>query len=161
VHAGLGSNLGRGFPYPVPPGLRFSEVVGLQWQDVDYTNHCIHVRRTWIDGKTSKRLKTKKSRPAAPMAAELAQFLREWHKVTVYGKPTDWVFASSRRRGRTPRAGNMLVSNHLRPAAIKARVNLKPGQRFGFHNLPAAFAQKFADHRAEGGRSHESGHSPS
>src|SRR6266853_1497712 len=37
--------------------------------------------------------------------------------------------------GRTPRVGNMLVADHLRPAAIKAGVNLKPGQRFGFHNL--------------------------
>ena len=29
----------------------------------------------------------------------------------------------------------MLVADHLRPAAIKAGVILKPGQRFGFHNL--------------------------
>jgi integrase len=29
----------------------------------------------------------------------------------------------------------MLVADHLRPAVIKAGVNLKPGQRFGFHNL--------------------------
>ncbi len=31
--------------------------------------------------------------------------------------------------------GNMLVADHLRLAAIKAGINLKPGQRFGFHNL--------------------------
>ncbi len=31
--------------------------------------------------------------------------------------------------------GNMIVADHLRPAAIKAGVVLKPGQRFGFHNL--------------------------
>jgi len=29
----------------------------------------------------------------------------------------------------------MTVADHLRPAAIKAGVVLKPGQRFGFHNL--------------------------
>jgi integrase len=29
----------------------------------------------------------------------------------------------------------MTVADHLRPAAIKAGVILKPGQRFGFHNL--------------------------
>jgi hypothetical protein len=29
----------------------------------------------------------------------------------------------------------MIVANHLRPAAIKAGVYLKPGWRFGFHNL--------------------------
>ena len=116
-------------------GLRFSELAGLQWQDVDYASQCIHVRRTWIDGKMSERLKTKKSRSAVPMAAVLAQFLREWQQSTLYGKPTDWVFASRRTHGRTPRVGNMLVSDHLRPAAIKAGVILKPGQRFGFHNL--------------------------
>ena len=29
----------------------------------------------------------------------------------------------------------MIVAEHLRPAAIKAGVILKPGQRFGFHDL--------------------------
>jgi integrase len=116
-------------------GLRFSEVAGLQWQDVDYANECIHVRRTWIGGKVSEQLKTKQSRSAVPMAGELAQFLRDWQKETPYGNPTDWVFASSKTHGRTPRVGNMIVADHLRPAAIKAGVVLKPGQRFGFHNL--------------------------
>ena len=115
--------------------LRFSEVAGLQWQDVDYANECIHVRRKWIGGRASEELKTKKSRSAVPMAAVLAQFLREWQNATAYGKSTDWVFASAKTHGRTPRVGNMLVADHLRPAAIKAGVVLKPGQRFGFHNL--------------------------
>src|ERR1700719_650645 len=92
-------------------GLRFSELAGLQWQDIDYANQCIQVRRTWIDGRISQRMKTKKSRSAVPMAAVLAQFLREWQKTTLYGKPTDWVFASRRTHGRTPRVGNMLVAD--------------------------------------------------
>ena len=65
----------------------------------------------------------------------LAQLLREWQQTTLYGKPTDWVLASRRTHGKTPRVGNMPVSDHLRPAAIKAGVILKQGQRFGFHNL--------------------------
>ena len=92
-------------------------------------------RRTWVDGHTSEELETKQSRSAVPMAGELAQFLREWRKGTAYGSPTDWVFASPKTHGRTHRVGNMLVADHLRLAAIKAGINLKPGQRFGFHNL--------------------------
>jgi site-specific recombinase XerD len=34
----------------------------------------------------------------------------------------------------------MLAADHLRPAAIKAGVNLKPGQRFGFHNFRHSLA---------------------
>ena len=60
-------------------GLQFSEIAGLQWQDIDYTHERIHVRRTWIDGKISEKMKTKQSRSAVPMATELAQVLREWH----------------------------------------------------------------------------------
>ncbi len=116
-------------------GLRFSELAGLQWKDVNYANQLIHLRRTWIDGVISERMKTKKSRSAIPMAPVLAELLREWQQETAYGKPSDWVFASQKTHGRTPRVGNMLVSDYLRPAALKAGVILKPGQRFGFHNL--------------------------
>jgi integrase len=116
-------------------GLRASELAALEWRNVDYEKSQIHVRRSWIHGVISERLKTKKSRSVVPMAPMRSEFLREWQRETAYGKSTDWVFASVRTHGRTPRVGNMLVSDHLRPAAIKAGVNLNPGQRFGFHNL--------------------------
>lgn len=35
---------------------------------------------------------------------------------------------------------SMLAADHLRPAAIKAGVNLKPGQRFAFHNIRHSLA---------------------
>jgi integrase len=58
---------------------------------------------TWIDGHTSEKSKTKKSLSAAPMAAELAQVLRERQKTTAYGNPADWVFASPKTHGRRHR----------------------------------------------------------
>jgi integrase len=66
----------------------------------------------------------------------LAAFLREWQRQTVYCGPGDWVFASDRLNGKQPRTANMLVEDHLRPAAVRAGV-IKEGEkvRFGFHNL--------------------------
>jgi integrase len=101
-------------------GLRWLEIAGLQWQDVDWSGNRIYLRRTFIDGKIAGRLTTKKSKSAGAMAPLLARFLREWHGATVYAGPTDWVFASGKEKGRIPRVGNMLVSDHLRPAAIKS-----------------------------------------
>jgi len=53
-----------------------------------------------------------------------------------------WVHygASSRLKGRQPRTASILAADHLRPAAIAAGVVLKPGQRFGFHNLRHSLA---------------------
>jgi|ERR1035437_9914950 integrase len=65
----------------------------------------------------------------------LADCLRAWQAETTYAQPRDWVFASKRSKGRTPRSGDILAADHLRPAAIAAGVHLKEGQRFGFHNL--------------------------
>jgi integrase len=59
---------------------------------------------------------------------------------TPYARQSDWIFASSRLRGRQPRTASILAADHLRPAAIAAGVVLKPGQRFGFHNLRHSLA---------------------
>ena len=53
-------------------GLRLSEPAGLQWQDIDYANQCIHVRRTWIDERISEQLNTKKSRSAVRISQPAA-----------------------------------------------------------------------------------------
>jgi integrase len=64
-----------------------------------------------------------------------------WHEETTYAQPTDWIFASIRRKGKQPRVANMLVEDYLRPAAVKVGV-LKEGEkvRFGFHNLRHSLA---------------------
>jgi integrase len=120
-------------------GLRYSEIAGLRWQDVDWDNNQIHVRRRWIRGNISQP-KSKKSQAPVAMAPLLAKYLRAWQVETAHAKLTDWVFASDKTHGRTPRVGNMLCVDYLRPAAIKAGVKLEQGQRFGFHNLRHSLA---------------------
>jgi len=71
----------------------------------------------------------------------LAQFMLAWKKATPYSEPSDWVFASFRCKGKQPRVANMLVEDHLKPAAVNAGVLTEndPG-RFGFHNLRHSLA---------------------
>jgi integrase len=121
-------------------GLRISECLGLQWQDVSFEVSQIHVRRTWTCGAIGLP-KSKASQAPVPLHHLLAQFMQGWKDMTPYSQPTDWVFPSFRTRGRRPRTANMLVEDHLRPAAVDAGVLSKgDSRRFGFHNLRHSLA---------------------
>jgi integrase len=121
-------------------GLRISECLGLQWQDVNFSESIISVRRTWTCGRVGVP-KSKASHAPVPLHPLLAEFMQEWQNATPYPEAGDWVFVSLKLKGRQPRTANMLVEDHLRPAAIRAGV-LKEGEkvRFGFHNLRHSLA---------------------
>ena len=102
-------------------GLRISECLGLQWQDVGFAEGMIHVRRTWTCGRVGLP-KSKASRAPVPLHPLLAEFMFHWKQVTAYSEPSDWVFPSLRLKGKQPRVANMLVEDYLRPAAMKAGI---------------------------------------
>ena len=131
-------------------GLRISECLGLQWQDVDFANAMIYVRRTWTCGQIGLP-KTKASKGPVPLHRLLAEFMTRWKVKTAYPKSADWVFPSLRLKGKQPRVANMLVEDYLRPAAAKAgilsshrdengRLVEDDPRRFGFHNLRHSLA---------------------
>lgn len=121
-------------------GLRISECLGLQWQDMSFERSLIHVRRTWTERKVGAP-KSKASQAPVPLHPLLADFLLGWKRQTPYAQPADWVFASFKLKGRQPRVANMLVQDYIRPAAVKAGVLAKDDpRRFGFHNLRHSLA---------------------
>ena len=131
-------------------GLRISECLGLQWQDVSFADGMIHVRRTWTCGQVGLP-KTKASKGPVPLHPLLAEFMRCWKEKTPYSEPGDWLFPSFRLKGKQPRVANMLVEDYLRPAAAKAgilslhrddrgRLIENDPRRFGFHNLRHSLA---------------------
>jgi len=86
-----------------------------------------------------------------PLHQLLAEFMLLWKQKTTYSQIGDWVFPSTRLNGRQPRVANMLVEDHLRPAAVKAgilsshsdnhgRLVDDDPRRFGFHNLRHSLA---------------------
>ncbi|PYV73863.1 MAG: hypothetical protein DMG97_10140 [Acidobacteria bacterium] len=131
-------------------GLRISECLGLQWQDVNFADAIIHVRRTWTCGRVGLP-KSKASKGPVPLHPLLSEFMFRWKEQTPYSERGNWVFPSFRLNGKQPRVANMLVEDYLRPAAVKAGVLASrwddkgrliddDPRRFGFHNLRHSLA---------------------
>jgi len=97
-------------------GVRISEAMGLKWEDIDYQNKQINLRRVWVKDTIVERLKTDDSEAPVPLTDLLADCLRGWQRETMYARPTDWIFASTRSKGRKPRSSSVLTFDHLRPA---------------------------------------------
>src|SRR6266853_2979179 len=131
-------------------GLRISECLGLQWQDVSFAEAVIQVRRTWTCGQVGWP-KSKASKGPVPLHPLLAEFMFRWKQKTPYSQPGDWVFPSFKLKGQQPRVANMLVEDYLRPAVVKGgilsshrddegRLVDDDPRRFGFHNLRHSLA---------------------
>jgi integrase len=72
-------------------GLRISECLGLQWQDVGFDESLIRVRRTWPWGRVGAP-KSRASQAPVPLHSLLAHFMNAWKRQTLYPQPQDWVF---------------------------------------------------------------------
>jgi integrase len=70
----------------------------------------------------------------------LADALRSWHRETLYAKPEDWIFPSTKLKGITPLSASMTTAAKIRPAAIKVGIRLEASQRFGFYNFRHSLA---------------------
>lgn len=124
--------------------LRPEECFGLKWQDFDWQKGQIDIRRGWSKGKETAG-KNRKSMTQVVMHRALAEALLVWRRETPYAGDNDWVFASARSKGETPRSAGVAGQDYLRPAAVKAGVIPKGYKgRFGWHNLRHSLATFFA-----------------
>ena len=116
-------------------GLRISEILALRWSDVDWENASIRVTRAYVYGKFGPP-KSRASKRPVPLHPLLAALLEAWRKQTCYPGECDFIFPSVRLKGKKPPRANMLVANHLQPAARKAGIV----GRVGFHTLRRTLA---------------------
>ena len=80
------------------------------------------IRQTFVHGKIQLGSKTKLSKSTVALHPILAQLLKDWRAETPYAGDNDYVFASRKTSGKTPRYGSVVVEDHLRPATIRAGV---------------------------------------
>jgi integrase len=115
-------------------GLRRGELIGLQWQDIDFQDLVIHVRRSvvlMVHGST----KTEASAKDVPLDAELAESLKRLRASSPYNGETDWVFASATMKGKQPLWPDSLWRRHGKPAVKAAKVT----KRVGYHTFRHTF----------------------
>jgi integrase len=82
-------------------GLRVSELLALQWRDVDWLNGKLRIERAIVMQNLDE-VKTTASRKHMAIAPELLEVLKLWHSLTQFSEPTDWIFASTVKLGRLP-----------------------------------------------------------
>ncbi len=87
-------------------GLRPTEAFGLKWEDLDWEKGQINIRRGWSKGKETPG-KTKGSMTQVAMHPDLARALQEWRRESLYHLDSDWVFASTKLKGRRPRSAGV------------------------------------------------------
>jgi integrase len=110
-------------------GPRVSEAFGLQWQDFDLNENVVSFRRGFVQGRITP-LKTEASRANLPLPEEVAELLRQWHSITPYNQPRDWIFASPYTHGQRPFWPAQLLKTHIKPVALAAGL---PG--IGWHSF--------------------------
>ena len=110
----------------VSTGLRQSELFGLKWGDIDFSQGTMNVTRSIVYGVVGA-CKTESSQKPVPVHRLVADALLAWGKQSAYTKADDWIFASRRHRGRHPFRGQAILRKYVRPVAEKVGIQKSIG----------------------------------
>jgi integrase len=116
-------------------GIRRSELMGLQWHDVDFISGRINIVRSVVDQAIGT-CKTEVSRRPVPMDDSIAQGLLAWRKQSTYTAADDWVWASPKMGGKQPLWLSTIMRYYIRPAARRAGIN----HNIGWHTFRHTFS---------------------
>jgi integrase len=116
-------------------GMRRSELMGLQWCDLDFFEMRINIVRSVVD-QVIGNCKTEASRKPVVMDEHIAQVLKAWRQESVYTASTDWVWASPQKKGRQPLWLATVMRYYIQPAARRAGITKK----IGWHTFRHTFS---------------------
>jgi integrase len=105
----------------VSTGLRQSELFGLKWGDIDFSQGTMNVTRSIVYGVVGP-CKTESSQKPVPVHPLVAEALSAWRKQSTYTKANDWILASRRHRGRHPFWGKAILRKYVRPVAQRVEI---------------------------------------
>jgi integrase len=120
-------------------GLRLGELLGLQWQDIDFEARVLHVRRQYTRVRELSAPKTAKALRRVPLSSEDVAFLRRHKLASRFSRDEDFVFPSL--------AGGPLGHRNVQRRGFEpARDLAELPKEVTFHDLRHAFAS-IAAHR--------------
>jgi integrase len=102
-------------------GLRRGELIGLRWEDVDFEQLILHVRRSVV-AMVEGAPKTEASKKDVPLDAQTAESLFAWRQTCAYPASHDWVFASPAMKGKQPYWPGTQWRYYGKPALKRARI---------------------------------------
>lgn len=103
-------------------GLRASELIGLEWDAIDFNNKTITVKKQIVKGNHKTTLKTSKSRRIIPIVKTLEPFLMNQFNIT--GKFNSSVFLTERSKKHFHSAGKIREQIWI-PTLEKAKVKFR------------------------------------
>jgi integrase len=116
-------------------GMRISEILGLQWGDVDFERRTLTIERSVV-GKYEGETKTIASADVLPLHEVLVQELQAWKAREK--DVNDWLFGNI-DTGR-PYHADSLRQDHLAPAGRKAGI-----PNLGWHNFRHTYRSRLGD----------------
>jgi integrase len=118
-------------------GARQSELLGLQWADLDFDGGVVHVRRQLDRSGSYTEPKTPKALRGVVLMPSLAALLEEHQVRSPYGEATDPVFATATGR---PMYYRNVTRRGLTAAITKAGLAREGEPRLRFHDLRHTYA---------------------
>ncbi len=109
-------------------GLRASEVMGLQWRDINWEDLTLMVEQGSVGARLTK-LKNEVSKKPVPLDPDLATELLNHRKRSIQTQPTDFIFGSEVNMGK-PRWQDSIREDHIKPAALRANLG-----KVGWHTF--------------------------
>jgi site-specific recombinase XerD len=116
-------------------GMRRSELMGLQWHDLDFIGRRINIVRSVVDQAIGK-CKTEASRKPVVMDEHIVQALIAWRQESTHTAPADWVWASTQMAGMQPLWLSTIMRYYIQPAARRTGINKK----IGWHTFRHTFS---------------------
>ena len=116
-------------------GLRRGELIALKWQDANFEELELSVTRS-IYRQVVGPCKTEASQKPVPLDPWIAEELLTWRRASPYNQPEDWIFASTRKKGKQPYSPDAILKRCIRPAATRAKI----AKRIGWHTFRRTFS---------------------